>query len=84
MKLKDSGVLVAHMNHKDFTQARLARAAGVSRQFIHMLTHGEKDTCSETTGARIEEALDVPEGTLFLRSRSPKKRLKVARETRAA
>lgn len=74
MKLRDPDLLVAYMKHKDFTQARLARSAERSRQFIHMLTNGQKSTCQETVAKRIEEALDVPRGTLFLAMESPVKR----------
>lgn len=71
MKLRDADLLVAHMKHRDFSQARLARAAGCSRQFIHLLTKGEKRSCTEKVARRIEQALDVPETTLFLRMESP-------------
>lgn len=70
MKLTSPDLLVAHMRHKDFSQARLGRAAGTSRQFIHLLIVGERSSCSERVGKRIEEALDVPPGTLFLRCES--------------
>ena len=60
MKLNSPDLLVAHMKHKDFSQARLGRAAGTSRQFIHLLIVGERSSCSERVGKRIEEALDVP------------------------
>lgn len=71
MKLRDPDLLVAHMKHRDFSQARLARAAGCSRQFIHLLATGRKKSCSERVADRIEQALDVPETTLFLRMKSP-------------
>ena len=71
MKLTSPDLLVAHMRHKDFSQARLGRVAGTSRQFIHLLIVGERSSCSERVGKRIEEALDVPPGTLFLRCESP-------------
>ena len=70
MKLKDRDLLVAHMKHRDFTQARLARSAGCSRQFIHLLVTGTRTSCTERVGVRIEQALDVPSGTLFLRQES--------------
>lgn len=79
MKLKDKDLLVAHMKHGDFTQARLARAAGCTRQFVQQLTSGGKTSCREITGSRIEEALDVLPGTLFLRQQSTVDRPSVAR-----
>lgn len=74
MKLRDADLLVAHMKHRDFSQARLARAAGCTRQFIYLLATGQKKSCTERVASRIEEALDVPETTLFLPMRSPAKR----------
>lgn len=79
MKLRDPSLLVAHMKHHDFTQARLARAAGCSRQFIHLLVTGQKKSCSDRIGARIEQALDVPPTTLFLPMKSPVARPMVKR-----
>lgn len=79
MKLRDADLLVAHMKHHDFTQARLARAAGCSRQFIHLLVTGQKKSCSARVGSRIEEALDVPATTLFLPMESPVRRPLVKR-----
>ena len=55
MKLTSPDLLVAHMRHKDFSQARLGRAAGTSRQFIHLLIIGGRNSCSERVGKRIEE-----------------------------
>ena len=81
MKLRDADLLVAHMKHRDFSQARLARAAGCSRQFIHLLAKGEKKSCTEKIARRIEQALDVPETTLFLRMESPSRGPLVARRT---
>lgn len=81
MKLRDPDLLVAHMKHRDFSQARLARAAGCSRQFIHLLATGQKKSCTEKIAHRIEQALDVPETTLFLRMDSPVKGPAVKRQT---
>lgn len=81
MKLRDPDLLVAHMKHHDFSQARLARAAGCSRQFIHLLTRGEKKSCTEKIARRIEQALDVPETTLFLKMESLAKGPVVKRAT---
>lgn len=70
MKLRDRGLLVQYMEAGDFSQARLARYAGVSRQFINQLIHGDRLTCTPAVGARIEEALRVLPHTLFLESNS--------------
>lgn len=81
MKLRDADLLVAHMKHRDFSQARLARAAGCSRQFIHLLVTAQKRSCTEKIARRIEQALDVPETTLFLRMESPVRGPAVKRAT---
>lgn len=84
MKLKDAGVLVAFMVAGDFSQARLARYAGVSRQFVHMLVTGEKRTCTPRVGSLIEEAFKVPPGTLFVSNDSPTARPAVAQRKKVA
>ncbi|MGN6413748.1 helix-turn-helix domain-containing protein [Flexivirga sp.] len=70
MKLRDRGLLVQYMDAGDFSQARLARYAGVSRQFINQLIHGDRLTCTPSVGEHIEEALRVLPGTLFVDSKS--------------
>lgn len=84
MKVRDPELLAAHMKHKDFTQARLARYVGCSRQFIHMLIEGERRTCTQQVGMLIEEALSAVPGTLFLTEKSPVKRPSVKRKATAA
>lgn len=69
-KLRDSNLLVNWMSEKDMTQARLARYAECSRQFIHQMVRGEKDTCTPFIAERIEEGLGVVPGTLFERMKS--------------
>jgi hypothetical protein len=71
MRLKDRHLLLKYMEAGDFTQARLGRYAGCSRQFIHMLISGERTTCTREIGTRIEEAMRVLPGTLFEVSMSP-------------
>lgn len=68
MKLKDPVLLERYMKANDFSQARLGRYAGCSRQFIWMLINREKATCTTSVGTRIEEALRVLPGTLFVDS----------------
>lgn len=70
MQLRDRELLARYMEANDFTQARLGRYAGCSRQFIHMLVQGDKNTCTEKVGRRIEEGLRVLPGTLFAASES--------------
>ena len=85
MQVRDPELLVAYMDNADFSQARLARYVGCSRQFIHMLVTGERTTCTRQVGELIEEALRVLPGTLFVAKRSPTRTTKVNRpKTRAA
>jgi len=79
MKLRDAALLARYMQANDFSQARLGRYAGCSRQFIHQLVSGEKRTCTREIGERIEEALRVLPGTLFVPQESPNVRPRVAR-----
>ena len=74
MKLKDPNLLRQYMEASDFSQARLARYAGVSRQFINQLLNGDRTTCTPAVGERIEEAVRVLPSTLFVESKSLAKR----------
>lgn len=74
MRLRSPQLLAAYMDANDFSQARLARYAGCSRQFIHLLLKGERTTCTKEIGTRIEEALRVLPDTLFVPSVSPEAR----------
>lgn len=85
MQVRDSELLVRYMENADFSQARLARYCGCSRQFIHMLVTGERRTCTRQVGDLIEEALRVLPGTLFVPQKSPTTRRNDAqRKTPAA
>lgn len=84
MQLRDPDLLVAYMKNADFSQSRLARYAGTSRQFIHLLVTGQRRTCTKQVGELIEEALHVLPKTLFVPNRSPDRKPKVSsRETAA-
>ena len=66
MKLRDPQLLADYMAVLDFTQSRLARRAGCSRQFVwQLLNDPAKRTCSDDVARRIEEALSVRPGTIF-------------------
>lgn len=71
MRLRNPQLLANYMAANDFTQARLARYAGCSRQFIHLLLKGERRTCTIEVARLIEEAVRVLPGTLFDPSVSP-------------
>jgi len=78
MKLTRPDLLAEYMRDRDFTQARLARYAGCSRQFIHMLLTEDRTTCTPAIAERIEEALNLLPGTLFVDQKSPTGRPRVA------
>lgn len=71
MKMRDAQLLEDYMKLRDFSQARLARYAGCSRQFIwQLLNDPTKRTCTKEVGTRIEEAMAVLPNTLFVSSES--------------
>lgn len=84
MRLRNPQLLADYMKANDFTQARMARYAGCSRQFIHMLLNGERSTCTAEVGSRIEEAVRVLPGTLFDRNVSPASTRIASRKVTAA
>lgn len=84
MRLRDPELLARYMKAQDFTQARLARYVGCSRQFIYLLLKGERTTCTKPIGERIEEAMRVLPGTLFVDSVSHDVRPIVKSQRRAS
>lgn len=85
MQVRDHELLARYMENADFSQARLGRYVGCSRQFIHLLVTGERRTCTRQVGELIEEALRVLPGTLFVPQKSPTTRRNDAkRKTPAA
>lgn len=85
MQLRDHELLTKYMTDRDFTQARLGRHAEVSRQFVHQLCTGARTTCTPQVGHRIEEALNVLPGTLFVPKKSTATRHTVThKKTKAA
>ena len=65
MKLRSPEILVAFMNDKNFSVARLARCSDCSKSFIGFLRTGAKTSCTPALAERIAEALDVPLVALF-------------------
>lgn len=84
MQLRDPKLLAAYMEHEDFTQQRLAKFAECSRQFVYMLLHGERRGCTPLVAKRIEEALRVLPGTLFVERKSPTSKQRVSKKKTAA
>lgn len=68
MKLEKPELMAAYMEAKGFSQARVARHAECSRQFIWALLNGDRNTCTKAVADRIEECLSLLPGTLFLDS----------------
>lgn len=83
-RLRDPELLSRYMDAQDFSQARMARYVNRSRQFIHKLVAGQVRTCTVPVAERIEEALRVLPGTLFVEEKSPSTRTSVARKKTAA
>lgn len=65
MKLRSKEILIAFMDDKHFSTARLATYAGCSRSMIGHLRSGYKTSCTPALADRISEALDVPRVALF-------------------
>lgn len=84
MKLISAPLLAGYMDRHGFSQARLGRYAGCSRQFIHQLLNGASTTCTPEIAGYIEEALGVLPGTLFMPSVSPDTRQPVKPRQRTA
>ena len=83
MRLTNPELLKRYMTAHDFSQARLGRYAGCSRQFIwKLLNDPEVTTCTPEIGRRVEEALSLLPGTLFMPSVSPDKRVEVTRKAK--
>ncbi|TDP97680.1 helix-turn-helix transcriptional regulator [Labedaea rhizosphaerae] len=70
MKLKNSNEFRDAIRAADRSQAQVARAAEVSRQFVQQLCAGTKTTCTPHVAARIEVFLQVPKGDLFVDSKT--------------
>lgn len=68
MRLKSVNLLLAFMTEQDFSQARLARYAGCSRQFIGQLIKGQKNSMTPRVAMNIAEAFGVPVDVLFVPS----------------
>ena len=86
MRVRDADVLKSYVTQDKYGYTRTARYADCSRQFVWQLAHGEKRTCSDEVGERIEELVGVLPGTLFVRegSRVERRRNKRDETTRKA
>lgn len=68
MVVRDAAMLARYMQAADCTQARLARQAHCTRQFVHMLVKGQVASCSPEIARGIENCLALLPGTLFVPS----------------
>lgn len=84
MKIRDRQLLINYMADRSISGARLGRHAECSRQFIHGLRNGDKTTCTPKVAERIEEALGLLKGTLFVESKSPESGHAVKKQANAA
>ena len=67
VRLKSRRVLQEYMRHRRLnTGYALAKEAGLKQGVVGHLVKGRRDSCSLSTALSIEDALDVPRGTLFL------------------
>lgn len=84
MRLTSAELLRGYMKRHDFSGARLGRYAECSRQFVAQLLNGQVTTCTPELARRIEEALQVLPGTLFVDPKSTQTRHAVARDAQPA
>lgn len=88
MELRDKDLLVLYMRHKQertgLNGSDLARAVGVSRQFISQLRQGHDKTCKPETADLIARFLDVPREALFVEKTSRDTGHDIKRERRVA
>lgn len=65
MELIDHKLLDMYMTKRRHTVRSLAQIVRSSHSTIHALRSGKRTVCKGDLGARIEQALRVPEGDLF-------------------
>lgn len=58
--------LLQHFAYEDISERALARAAGVSHTTIRNYLDGVSKTCNAATAKKIEKALAVPKGAIFV------------------
>lgn len=63
--LRDRGTLETALRAADLNGAELARAAGITRQYVSRLRSGERLSARYEVAAAVERALRVTPGTLF-------------------
>lgn len=61
MQLSSPEALKAWLKHKGMSYADLALLVGCSKQFVHKLAAGQKNTCSPGLAQRIEMVLLPPQ-----------------------
>lgn len=66
MRLRSRAVLIQCLELAQLSERELARRAGLSHSTVNHLCTGRRDTCSRTSAAAIERALNLDEGKLFV------------------
>ena len=68
VRLIDRQTLIRYKKHRGFTNETLAIECGTKRHrsAISHLCGGQRETCSPELAAKIEKALNVPPGSLFV------------------
>lgn len=65
MYLLDPELLSDALRTRERSGGWLAGKAGVTRQFIHLMLHGQRRTCAPEVAQAIESALEFERGSLF-------------------
>ncbi|MEU4804402.1 hypothetical protein [Actinosynnema sp. NPDC023587] len=75
--------LAVSMRSTRTTLRQLAELAGTGKDTVHRLARGRQVMVAGTVGARIEKALGVPAGSLFVYARLGSQRVASARQDAA-
>lgn len=65
-KLRSRKLYRDYLKRRNLSLADLADLAGLAKATVGHFSSGHRTNCSAATATAIEEALDVPPGTLFL------------------
>lgn len=60
-----------HFYYEDISARELARRSGVTHTTINNYLDGASKTCNASTAKKIEKALAVPKGSIFVHEPSP-------------
>lgn len=77
MQVRSTEILQKYMEASGLNQSELARLSGTARQYVHLLATGQRKSCGPRIARRIEEALRVLPGTIFVEMKSSTTRRRV-------